>query len=134
MQLDDLVGLHKLTGVSYEPEAVPDLMDDATVFNFVLDGITYSAYENGNDGYRSSMDELVQSKFKVNNRFRAVQVLAVMRIGDYVDILDVYDVKSARLVLSVGTDYTDSYYPYFVTEWKPENLFVNIEANKEQSK
>lgn len=127
MELENLVGKHTLTGVDCSTEPTGDLYyDSASVINFVLDGITYSAIEDPSDGYRSMLKELKVSDFKVTNVFAPVEVTCVMRSGGFCDILDVIDVVSGKVVLSVGTDNYDDYYPSFVYEWTPENLCLNL--------
>lgn len=126
MQLEDLIGLHHLSGVDFSSETAYDGV--ANVINFVLDGVTYSAIEDPNDGYRSAMQELKVSDFVVTNVFTPVQVMCVKRIGRYrddYDILDCYDTKNGKLILSVGTDHSDSYYPSFISDFSPENMSIN---------
>jgi len=131
MELSDLVGLHELSGVDFATETLLQYgthYEDCQLVNFVLDGKTYTAVEDPNDGYRSSMAEIKVTDFKVANTFEPVQVVGMMRVGrfqgDY-DVLDLVDVKTGKIVLSVGTDHTDDYYPTFVSDWQPENLVLN---------
>jgi hypothetical protein len=44
------------------------------------------------------------------------------------DILDLIDVVTGKVVLSVGTGNTDDYYPYWVAEFTPENMGANAAA------
>lgn len=127
MELQDLVGLHKLTGVDFQILEADheDRYEDAQLVHFVLDGITYTVTEDRDDGYRSAMQEIRVSKIKVTNRFKAVQVLAMMRNADYTEILDLVDLANAKVILSVGTDRSDIYYPVFVGNWTPANMHVN---------
>ena len=59
MQLNDLVGAHKLSGVDRLYEKVESYSrydpDSGEVFRFELDGVTYGAHEDPSDGYRSMM-------------------------------------------------------------------------------
>ena len=41
------------------------------------------------------------------------------------------DVITEKIVLEVGTDNTDDYYPYCVMYWTPENLSINIDKSNE---
>jgi hypothetical protein len=36
------------------------------------------------------------------------------------------DVVTGKVVLEVGTDNTEDYYPYCVMNWSPENLACNV--------
>lgn len=82
-----------------------------------------------NDGYRSAMEAIRVSNYKVTNTFPPVQVMCVKRQGysyrDDFDVLDCYDTQNGKRVLSVGTDYSDNYYPTFVYEFTPENMHIN---------
>lgn len=95
------------------------------VIRFVLDGKTYTAVEDPVDDYRSCLGELFVSDNEVANRFPPVRVIAQMREDEWLDILDILDAQTGLVVLSVGTDYTDDYYPYFVADFDPRNMAVN---------
>lgn len=131
MELSELIGQHKLTGVDFAVESVEHYgeLQDCNVVNFALDGTTYTVVEDPSDGYRSAMREIKVSAFKITNKFKAVKVVATMRksqgYSDDYDILDLIDVVTGKIVLSVGTDHRDSYYPSFVSDWQPENLHIN---------
>ena len=130
VNLADLVGAHKLTGVDYSVESIEKYghLEDCQLINFVLDGVTYTAVEDPVDGYRSCMKEIKVSDFKVTNKFKAVKVVGTMRRdGHYkCDILDLIDAVTGKIVLSVGTYAIDDYYPSFVSDWIPENLVHNV--------
>jgi hypothetical protein len=133
MELSDLVGKHVLTGCDMSnlkvKETWGDGYEDCSVINFVLDGKTYQAIEDPSDGYRSSMSEIKESDETVKNTFQGHEVLAQMRgkgqWGSECDILDLVDVVTGKVVLSVGTDNTDDYYPSFEAVFTPENLAAN---------
>jgi hypothetical protein len=42
------------------------------------------------------------------------------------DTIQFIDVVTGKVVLEVGTDNTDDYYPYCVMNWYPENLACNV--------
>jgi len=129
VELESLVGMHTLSGVDRVtvPEGISEHRYDESgdILNFVLDGKIYSAFEDGNDGYRSILGVILVTEGALENMFEAVGVLGVMKEGVDYDILDLYDVANGKIVLSVGTDYTDDYYPWFVAEFEPRNLHVN---------
>ena len=126
IKFEDLIGLHKLSGV--------DRLDTthkygiAQVFRFVLDGKTYAATEDPDDGYRSSMDTFDVIEAKVADRFSPVKVMCTVDDNQNY-LLIMTDVKSQLEVLRVGTENTDDYYPWFVAEWLPQNLYVNQEKS-----
>jgi len=132
----DLIGNHILSGV--DRATTTKLLysgfgyEDAAVLRFVLDGKTYEAAENPEDGYRSSLGYLVESDEKVSNLFYPHEVIG--KLGDMYrdnsDVLEFYDVSTKELVLAVGTNNNDDYYPSCIMEWYPENLELNRAANK----
>jgi hypothetical protein len=132
VDLDSLVGKHWLTAVDMLNETVKKYgYDEACeTLRFVLDGKTYVAVQDPGDGYRSSMEKFFVSDDVVSNAFQATEVIATKR-GDgpdsYTvnDTLELRDIANGKLVLSVGTDNTDDYYPSWVGEWIPENLHLN---------
>lgn len=131
IQLEDLVGLHQLTGVDMNNQSIElstEYFRDCQVINFILDGKTYTAIEDPSDGYRSCMHDIYQSNFKVSNVFQAIQVMGLKRIfsNDNKDnVLDFYDTKNGKLILSVGTKYSDDYYPSWEAVFTPENMSIN---------
>lgn len=127
MELNDLTGKHILSGVDFitrPPDYENGRYEDATVLSFVLDGITYSAIEDPSDGYRSMMEKIVVSDEPVTNKFPDNEVLGSMREGEN-DILDLYDTRTGKLVLSVGTEDLGDYYPGFIASFHPENMAIN---------
>lgn len=137
IELKTLTGIHKLSGVDRDRQAIKsewgDYNEDCDVISFVLDGKTYTATEDPSDGYRSCMKSLLASNIKVKNKFKPHRVMCQMRgdseYGERNDILDIVDVKTGKVVLSVGTGNYDDYYPYFVAEFNPENLAINAESD-----
>lgn len=132
MELSELVGLKQFSGCDFSTGVIDSYGEDkqTNCINFILDGVTYTALEDDNDGYRSAMNEVRVSDAALGNSFPPVQVMCVMRQDEYktFDILDCYDVRNGKRVLSVGTDYNDSYYPSFVSDFTPENMHINDEA------
>lgn len=133
VELKDLVGLHQLTGVDMDNELTKEHYGweefmHCQVINFMLDGITYTVSENPEDGYRSSMREILVSNKPIKNKFEPVQVNGVMRPntrGYSNDIVDFYDVKTGKVVLSVGTEDLDDWYPNFVGYFDPTAMAIN---------
>lgn len=128
---EKFIGLHKLSGVEYGSIENDDkyYSDSSNVMYFILDGVTYAAIEDPTDGYRSCMKDIVVSEHKVTNRFKAQRVLGIQREKDSgwrQDVIDMYDVVTGKRVLSFGTGDADDYYPFFVCEFTPENMVINI--------
>lgn len=118
MKLKDLVGLHKLSGVDTAGQG------EANVVRFILDKKQYMVTEDESDGYRSYCSELEICNSEIKNIFKPQKVMCQMNIDE--DILRMVDVKTGKIVLEIGTDHTDSYYPYCVMNWYPQNLACNI--------
>lgn len=137
VSLDDLFGEHTLDGVDTLSERVLQWgghFEDCSVIRFRLDGIIYTAVEDPSDGYRSSMDKLFKSpNEKMLNTFPATRVLAKKKDNETYqvnDTLQLIDVVTGKVVLEVGTDNTDDYYPYFVSAFHPEHLAINEPLSK----
>lgn len=131
MELKDLVGLHELSGVDFSTEAIKqwgNKYEDCETVSFVLDDTVYTAIEDPDDGYRSSMREIRVGDVKVKNVFAPVNVLARMqkmsnRYADSVlDILELLSLRTGKVILAVGTDNEDDYYPMWVASFHPENI------------
>lgn len=134
---EDLLGLHELSGLETSTEKTNDYYnDDAMVVYFVLDGITYKAKEDPDDGYRSSMESFeVETEYKVRNVFPPQKVFGKMRPDDYDknDTIEFFDVTTSELVLALGTDSYDDWYPCFVFNWQPENMAINKDVDYDRT-
>lgn len=102
--------------------------EDASLIRFKLDGVVYVAIEDPSDGYRSYLGELKVDDTDITNPFSGVEVIGVYKTGSEgrsCDILDLVDTTTKEVVLSVGTDDDDDYYPCFVSHFQPRNMSVN---------
>lgn len=140
IELEDLPGVYLLSGVQFGTTRVTADYDDevAQQILFILDGETYAATEDPNDGYRSSLGYISRVNHDVINRFPPVRVAAVLRSeapdDNYAhDIVDFVDLCTLKVVMSIGTDNTDDYYPWFVAAFHPENLSVNTHIQEQES-
>jgi hypothetical protein len=124
MELKDLVGEHILTGVDMDSKDY----GDSQAIRFTLDGKTYVAVEDPEDGYRSCMGELIEINESLPNTFKSQKVVGTMRDDTSDDVLDLIDVKTGKIVVSVGTSNTNDYYPWFTAEFNPENMAVNAKS------
>lgn len=130
--LADLIGLHTLTGVDFgtwEYVRWDDCVVDVNAIFIELDGITYVAMEDYNDGYRSAMQELLEIPARgFQNRIPETQVCGVwMQRSKYNrdDLVALIDIVNGKTVILVGTDSADDYYPCFISEYTPQNLHWN---------
>lgn len=131
MKLEDLCGKHILSGIEFG--SMEDLYGDIVNYlMFTLDGKTYRAVEDSDDGYRSFCRELEIVECECKTKLPDIKVFCEYQdiIGGGVwdeeaDVLVVVDAKSQLPILRVGTGNTNDYYPYCVMHWMPENMAIN---------
>lgn len=136
MELTDLLGKGVLDAVDFGTESRKrwsDEYEDCQVIRFRLNGTVYIAVEDPEDGYRSCMSELfVDNDAKLSNVFPMVEVVGTHRTkyenGGESDVLELIDAATGKVVLEVGTENTDDYYPSFVASFHPENMVINQAA------
>lgn len=134
VKLEDLVGSHAFSGCDMEVVKIrhtfSSIDEDASAIRFRLDGKIYTAVEDPNDGYRSMMEKIfVDDKSTVKNKFKSIRVLARMKDrgdhGNDCDILQLIDTVNGNVILEVGTDNTDDYYPSFIAFFDPKKMAIN---------
>lgn len=121
VELESLVGKHILSGVDLGTQG------EASTIVFLLDGKTYMAVEDPDDGYRSSLGTFEMTDLVVKNVFEGQEVVGSMSSGSDTT-LELTDAATGKIVLRVGTDNSDDYYPSFVSEFTPENMAANKAA------
>lgn len=117
-------------------DAVDNLVsakDYANGIRFRLDGVVYEAIEDESDGYRSELREIRAVYTKPRNVFIPTEVLSSFGEGSSFHVLYFYDARTAKVVLEVGTNNDDDYYPNFVACFTPENMVSNEQRMKEFS-
>ena len=98
------------------------------ICSFTLDGVTYKAIENPDDGYRSYMEELEVSDRTPINSFHGVGVVCSMKENteyENNDILVIRDAHNGKTILEIGTENYDDYYPCCQFVYHPENMMCN---------
>lgn len=95
--------------------------EEIGVFRFTLDRKTYHAEEDPSDGYRSYCEDFTVDDEPLRKLFECEVKLEC----HLEDVLEFVDVKTNKVVLEVGTDYSDDYYPYCVQRFDPRNMAVN---------
>lgn len=124
--LKALAGRHVLTGLDRETieREIYGVPESSETMWMVLDGVCWEIWENPDDGYRGHHEGPEKSDRAVKNTFAPVEVLAIhVSGGDYgSDVLELRHAGTAELVLRVGTEDVDDYYPSWVCEWGPEEL------------
>jgi hypothetical protein len=127
VELKDLIGLHTLSAVETGYAKEGD-SEGCGYLAFILDGRKYTAFEDLDDGYRSFMDRIVVGRGKLKNTVPDTTVVAVPareRHSTIDSLLVFYAVDNGEIVMEVGTDYYDEYYPSFVANFYPQNLPAN---------
>lgn len=132
MELKDLCGQHVLQGVDYNITYTRETWDgsaeDVTGVLFRLDGVSYLAIEDPDDGWRSRCEELVVVETIPRHTIPDAQVVCSMMEDSLLernDVLVVRDSQTGEIVLEVGTMNWDDWYPYCHFEYRPENLACN---------
>jgi len=133
VDFDSLLGEHTLDAVDYSTTQIPtwsDGFEDAQCITFRIDGTTYMAIEDPSDGYRSSMEKLmIVHDAEMKNVFSPVRVVATHRTQgsgySSADILQFIDIANGKMIMEIGTDNDDDYYPSFVASFNPENMAAN---------
>ena len=131
MTLEDLCGLHELSGVELKTEEIATEFygtETVDVCLFTLDGVTYKLIEDPADGYRSYCKDLMISDVSPRYTFPAVQVLChMMGVTQYTDndCIVMRDAKNGKIGLEAGTCNTSDYYPFCHFSYTPENFSIN---------
>lgn len=131
MELSDLTGIHELSGVEIGYITVYDEWEgdqDCQFVKFTLDGAHYMAVEDPDDGYRSRCRDLTISDEPPRNSFAPQKMRCYMKPerDEYgSDVLVMEDVETGEVVLEVGTEDVDDYYPCCVFYYYPEGMACN---------
>ena len=135
-------GKHFLSGVGHATIKCDNIYsDDVDVDLFCIDGITYGAFIDPDDGYRSygSIQEVKEHKCQytfppqpvnIQNVNINEEVYCEDNFGEWYeyiskDFLRMTDAVNGKEVLEIGTDYSENYYPCAIFHYTPENLEIN---------
>lgn len=125
-------GTYTLSGItefSHEDEWSGNTIEGILI---ILNDVVYEMFYDPDDGYRS-FGRFVKSSIPTSEvRFKFPPQLVELRNvenkygfeTDYKGI-QIFDAKNGKIVLEVGTDYLDPYYPCGNFSYKPENLSIN---------
>lgn len=128
MELKDLTGEHMLDAVDFSNECVKAMggdFEDSQTMRFRLGGVVYAAVEDPEDGYRSCMRELIVGDGPMTNTFTPVKVVGEYK-SENADILRLVDAVTGQIVIEVGTDHSDDYYPCFVANFNAAAMAHNV--------
>lgn len=134
MTLEDLVGKHVLSGIetgsmTYDEDGWKN--ENCNYVKFMLDGVSYLAVEDPDDGWRSCCRDLIVEHTNPKISIPNIDVLCSMmpdnkEWGDKNDVLIITDIITGKPILEIGTINTDDYYPCFHFEYHPEDMSCNI--------
>lgn len=127
-------GKHILGGVSYGNDK-----NGFSMTQFILDGVSYDAVCDPDDGYRSSLGGVYLSEEQCpknlpNIRVEIKETGPDLKNGTDIDgIVFIIDDKRKprKPILLIGTDHNDNWYPSCVMNYTPENL---VEVQDESKK
>ncbi|MET4529122.1 hypothetical protein [Bradyrhizobium sp. JR18.2] len=137
IEMESLVGEHVLDACDLFADDIKaswgDSFEHCELIRFRLDGKVYTGIESPDDGYRSSLRGLYVSDDAMKNVFPPVRVLAKMKGAETYqtnDTLQLIDMVTGKIVLEVGTDNTDDYYPWFVGCFFPDCMATNATTSQ----
>lgn len=125
MTLHDLCGYHLFSGIErFQTPAEYGLTRSGV--RFIFDGVSYEVWEDPSDGYRSYLGEIYESDSLPAYLFPvSVPVVCHMDDSECSEILCVRDALNGEIIMRIGTDYSEDYYPQCILEYYPENMSVN---------
>ncbi len=122
VSLSDLTGKHVLDFAAMESSIVEN-GEDCNVVSWGMDGCTFVAVEDPDDGYRSYLSCISRHTGKhqsINGAAPIGRPVTIRHLDEYnKDMIEIIDVSTGHLWARIGTDNTDDYYPYCVLEWNP---------------
>jgi hypothetical protein len=123
VKLCDLVGEHVLSGLETGTRDVYG--ETCNCVKFTLDGVTYVAVEDPDDGYRSYMNGLYIVEEKCKVALPDIEVFCRMRDNGSDDVLVFHDCLNGNEILAIGTEDYSDYYPICIFDYHPENMSCN---------
>lgn len=120
-------GWHNLEGIcTYSGK--DQYNEDIDGYILRVDGKNYLAYEDPSDGYRS-YSEFLETELPCTTIFPPQRVSVLNydvedELGGYNHGVKFFNAKG-DLILHIGTENYDDYYPTARSEWHPENLPIN---------
>ena len=128
-------GKHEFSGIeSFQYQDKYDNTHDG--YYIIIDNNVYVFEIDHDDGWRSYGNLYIPENVSVNNiknRFLAQEVIITQHHREHTDsnkeFYTITDVETGKVILEIGTDYTDSYYPMAICHYYPENMAINHSHN-----
>lgn len=123
------LGEHLLSGVE-SFSVVRDYDKSISGYYLVIDDTVYAFEIDPDDGYRSYGDLSIPDNIKkedIRNSFQPVRVIISdePESGKEAIMYAIRDCSNGKVILRIGTDYTDGYYPCAIFDYYPENMVIN---------
>lgn len=129
MKLENLCGEHWLSGLEFgtaEVESYFNDIEETEAIRFTVDNHNYLVLEDPDDGYRSYCSDIFEVDESPKFTFPGVRVYCYMGEETESEILIMRDIMTNKVILKIGTDTGDSYYPCCIFDWRPENMSINL--------
>lgn len=127
MDYKEIIGNRKSSGICHYSSNEDN--DDGGIV-FILDGNTYYIGTDPNDGYRSYCKEMIlDNSIKVDYKFTPQDVLVYINDNEDGTFLEFSNFITDDLIVSIGTDYSEDYYPSAHFTYNPEALQINVDSN-----
>ena len=136
------IGIHKLSAVQYYENKSDYSWHNCKGYYVVIDDVVYAFEYNPDDGYRSwgtvfIVDNMSIDNIEKKNKFIPQDVMIEHITRDkYYDSVDYYEIKNpntAEVILKIGTDRSDSYYPMAIFEFDKKALKNNMKLEEPKS-
>lgn len=133
VSLEFFLGDHILEGCC---DTSLDLAEDETAnaMVFRIDGQNYLAVESRDDDYRSMLRDVykVGEDFPLENKFEACHVVGrwkesngTEKWGGWTDVIELVDAKTGEVVIELGTESWDEFYPVCRMSFYPQAMWIN---------
>lgn len=132
-------GRHMLSGVGDTTIENYRGYEDTEVTLFCIDGETWGMYIDPDDGYRSYSSVLLYPEERCQTMFEPQPVDISFNHTEFSeydggtmyirDIMTIKDAINGKVIVEIGTDSYDSYYPTGFFHYYPENMEVNKNSN-----
>jgi len=127
-------GKHKFSGI--EPYMHPSDWGECDGYYIVIDDNVYAFECDPDDGWCSYGNLYIPKNIYVSdikNRFPAQDVIITLRHREHTDggkeFYTITDAITGKIILEIGTDYTDSFYPVAICHYYPENMAINQQTS-----
>ena len=128
-------GKHEFSGI--EPFQYQDKYGNIRDgYYIIIDNVVYAFEIDHDDGWRSYGDIYIPEKisvYSINNRFLAQEVIITLHHREHTDgnkeFYTIVNAETGEVILEIGTDYSESFYPMAICHYYPENMSVNQQSS-----